>query len=226
MKRTRLDAAAGETLARQAYLAIRRMILRGELPPGAPVSRRWMAERLGVSFLPVSEALQRLEQDGLVESRPRVGTRVRVPSQQDVTGTYVIREALESQAARLFAAKAGAAEREALCADAGRVDAAQADAAVDFFDFFTVHERFHRRIAECTGCPPLAEALVRNNILVRTWLYAAVSDYREMPPHYHRDLAAVLASGDVARADAAMRAHVNHGMEEVLRRMHAHFNWT
>ena len=213
------------TLSQEAYLSIRRKILRGELPPGASVSRRPLAKELGMSFLPISEALQRLEQEGLVESWPRVGTRVRIPRPQDVRGTYVIREALESQSARLFSEKASVDERNELRRMAEQVDEAQADPGIDFFDFFSQHERLHRRIAECTGVPALAEALVRNNILIRTWLYAAVSDFREMPADYHRNLIEVLATGTPDEADAVMRQHVRHGMEEVLDRLERHFNW-
>jgi len=213
------------TLSQQAYVAIRRMILRAELPPGASISRRRMAAQLGMSFLPISEALQRLEQEGLVESWPRVGTRVKIPTQTDVRGTYVIREALESQAARMFVEKASGAEKEELRRMAGSVDAAQADPSTDFFDFFSQHERFHRRLAECAGVPALAEALIKNNILVRTWLYASVSDYREMPPHYHAGLIEVLCTGTPEEADRAMREHVRHGMDEVLHRMENYFNW-
>ena len=48
-----------------------------------------------MSFLPVSEALLRLEFEGLLESRPRAGTRVRIPSPDDVRGHYLVRETLE-----------------------------------------------------------------------------------------------------------------------------------
>jgi GntR family transcriptional regulator, rspAB operon transcriptional repressor len=68
---------------------------------GQPVSRRRLAAELGMSFLPVTEALLRLEFEGLLESRPRAGTRVRIPSPQDVEGNYVVRQALETQAAIL-----------------------------------------------------------------------------------------------------------------------------
>src|ERR1700677_5045314 len=90
-------------LAGEAYLILRERILRGELAIGQSISRRKLAVELGMSFLPVSEALLRLENEGLVESRPRAGTRVRVPTRQDVQGHYVVREALEVQAAMLFA---------------------------------------------------------------------------------------------------------------------------
>ena len=62
----------------RAYYMVREQILRGAFPPGTVLSRRRLASQFGMSFLPISEALQRFESEGLVESRPRVGTRVRV----------------------------------------------------------------------------------------------------------------------------------------------------
>src|ERR1041384_4840342 len=94
------------SLAAEAYNVVRQRILRGELVLGQVISRRKLAAELGMSFLPVSEALLRLEFEGLLESRPRAGTRVRIPSRQDVRGHFLVREALEVQAARLFAAVA------------------------------------------------------------------------------------------------------------------------
>ncbi len=66
---------------------------------------------LSTSRLPISEALQRLKSEALIETISRVGTRVKTPSAQDIRGFYVVREALESQAARLFALQATRADR-------------------------------------------------------------------------------------------------------------------
>ena len=63
-----------ESLAERAYQAIQDRILRGYYPLGAALSRRQLAKELRMSFLPISQALQHLEIDGLVESKPRVGT--------------------------------------------------------------------------------------------------------------------------------------------------------
>jgi DNA-binding GntR family transcriptional regulator len=97
--------ATGVSLAGRAYLAVREEILRGQLRPGTALSRRRLARDLGMSVVPVSDALRRLEDDGLVESRPRAGTRVRVPTERDIRELYELREALESQSARLFAGR-------------------------------------------------------------------------------------------------------------------------
>src|SRR5262245_66620424 len=80
------------SLAGEAYLILRERILRGQLQIGKVISRRKLANELGMSLLPISEALMRLEFEGLLESRPRAGTRVRIPTPDDVRGHYVVRE--------------------------------------------------------------------------------------------------------------------------------------
>ena len=111
MKNSTSTSNSRESLAGEAYVIVRERILRGELPIGNVISRRKLAAELGMSLLPVSEAFQRLEFEGLLESRPRAGTRVRIPNEQDVRGHYVLRQALEAEAARLFAEVATAGER-------------------------------------------------------------------------------------------------------------------
>src|SRR5207249_7363409 len=100
------NSPADLSLSAKAYEEIRRRILWGEFPMGTAIPRRRLSKELGMSVLPVAEALQRLEVEGLVETQARVGTRVRLPTPQDIRGIYIVREALETQSARLFAAKA------------------------------------------------------------------------------------------------------------------------
>src|ERR687892_2914885 len=118
-----MNSGEAATLAGEAYTVVRRRILRGELAIGQVISRRKLAAELGMSFLPVSEALLRLEFEGLLESRPRAGTPIRIPSREDVRGHYTVREALEVQAATLFAKVATPAERAELRKLSARVDA-------------------------------------------------------------------------------------------------------
>jgi DNA-binding GntR family transcriptional regulator len=195
------------------------MILRCQFPPGSSIPRRAFAEQLGVSFLPASEALQRLEHEGLVASMPRIETGVKIPSLQDVRGNCVIREALESQSARLYAEKASADERREAAAMARLIDESQPNTEIDLFGCFSLHDRFHHRFAECAGCPSLCVGLEKANTLIHTRQYAALPEYCEMPAHYHQDLIATVHSGDPETADRAMRVHVRNGKDEVMRRM-------
>src|SRR6185369_13613233 len=115
--------APSKSLSNEAYNSVRQRILRGDLKLGQVISRRTLASEMGMSFLPVSEALLRLEVEGLLESRPRAGTRVRIPSREDVVGHFTVREALEVQAAMLFTDAATPTERGELRKLATRVDA-------------------------------------------------------------------------------------------------------
>ena len=70
-----MTASAEASLAAEAYGIVRRRIVRGTVGLGDVISRRKLAAELGMSFLPVSMALLRLEFEGLLESRPRAGTQ-------------------------------------------------------------------------------------------------------------------------------------------------------
>ncbi len=204
------------TLSSQAYRSVRERILRGELSLGDSVSRRKIAAELGMSFLPVSEALQRLEFEGLLESRPRAGTRVRIPSREDVTGHYVVREALETQAARLFAQMATAQERAALKKLAARCDALFKKS--EHVAYLQVHERLHRRIAECARCPALCQAIEQTHSLASTWLCVQGPKLEKLD-RPHSDLAEGLCSRDVETASEAMRNHVQISLRRTMIRL-------
>src|SRR5688572_23204414 len=90
------------TLLRDAaYEAIRREIVDGRLEPGARVRDHDLAARLGLGRTPVREALGRLEEEGLVETRPQSFTRVTPLSRTDARDAFPIVAALHALAAEL-----------------------------------------------------------------------------------------------------------------------------
>ena len=211
-----------ETLSENAYQAIRDKILRGGFSLGASLSRRKLAKLLGTSQLTVSVALRRLESDGLVETKARAGTRVRVLSAQDVRDSYILREALESQAARLFAKNATFDQRKELRRMAERTDVlfnrcVGGDTDAEFlYEVHSFHLEFHMRIAQNGGCLALAQALEKNQVLVFNWLFDVAVQHHARPPRSHRELAEVLCAGDPEAADGAMRKHIQYGLDEMI----------
>ena len=166
--------------------------------------------------------MQRLEGEGLVESRPRVGTRVHMPTPQDIRERFVVREALEGEAARLFSEKASSRERKELCRMAARVDALfnRRSSGEDDLDFQyalqTFHLQFHMRIAECTGCRLLIKLIEQTHVLVFNWVWDA-AERPHLLPQSHRDLAAVLVGTNPKASDAAMRKHIHRALDDVIR---------
>jgi len=215
----------GGNLTEHAYYSIRNRILSGDLHFGASLSRRALADELQISIVPVGDALQRLENEGLVESRPRVGTRVRIPTAMAVRGHYVVREALESQAARIFVEKASPTEREEIKRLATQLDVLYSMVAPEttsrdrLFEIHEFHMRFHMRVAQCTGCQELCQAIEKNQVLVFNWLYDSSLRNQQPPPNWHSELANVLVSGDPEEADKAMRRHTGYRMDEVMQRI-------
>ncbi|MGQ9915801.1 MAG: GntR family transcriptional regulator [Bryobacteraceae bacterium] len=213
----------GDTLARRAYRLVRERILKGVYPPGAALSRRRLANELGMSLLPVAEALQRLVNEGLLESRPRVGTRVRQPDKEEIRDRYTLREALESQSARLFAERATKAQRAEILRMAKRLDEYYAGwerLRIDSEYRLSVrryHVRFHLRVAEIGGSPLLRQAIEREQDLLFSWLSDTAAQVHPLPPRYHSELAEELCSGDPLRADAAIRAHIRYALDELLK---------
>ncbi|NOT61296.1 MAG: GntR family transcriptional regulator [Acidobacteria bacterium] len=217
------ETLATASLSAEAYIILRERILRGELPIGQVVSRRKIAVELGMSMLPVSEALQRLELEGLLESRPRAGTRVKIPTEDEVRGHYVVREALEVQAAKLFAEVASASERAELQKLAARVDALSTKTGKDRFLYLSLHEKLHRRIAEGGHCQPLCDAIEKNQVLASTWLCVPRPKTTDEPPRRHQDLAAILCNESSKTAAEAMRKHVQNALKNTLARLESYF---
>ncbi|MHB1627154.1 MAG: GntR family transcriptional regulator [Bacilli bacterium] len=86
------------TLAHQAALELREMILSGQLAPGQPLLLTETAQRLNMSIMPVREALRRLEFEGLLEQLPQKGARVSPLILQEAEDIYHARISLESRA--------------------------------------------------------------------------------------------------------------------------------
>lgn len=79
------------------------LILRGELAPGDRITEPMIASRLGVSRVPVREALRDLESTGLVESRKHAGVFVRQLSRKETADLYELRSVLDAFAGRCTA---------------------------------------------------------------------------------------------------------------------------
>jgi GntR family transcriptional regulator, rspAB operon transcriptional repressor len=214
------EPVAPASLAAEAYEFVKHRILHGHLPMGQVISRRKIAAELGMSFLPVSEALLRLELEGLLESRPRAGTRVRIPSREDVRGHYIVREALEVQAARLFATVASVDERNELQRMASRVDAMST---AEQTLYLPAHEKLHRRIAEGARCPALSIAIEKTHALASTWYCVARGTSEPQTVRRHEQLVETLISGTPEDAAEAMRQHVNRGLNNAMDRLKPYF---
>jgi DNA-binding GntR family transcriptional regulator len=222
--RRKLEVGGSTPLSTKAYFLIRERILRGKLRFGDVLSGRRLAKEFGMSLVPVSQALRQLESDKLVESRPRAGTRVRMPRPEEVRGHCIVREALEAQSARLCCAQATMKERLELLRMAEQLDTlydrfAREDGSDLQYVVHTHHFELHMRIAEYARCPELKEAIETNQVLIYNWFFDIAAQRRTLPSGFHLRLLQAVTGSDPVAADGAMRAHVQYGVAETLQQI-------
>lgn len=196
------------TAAEKAYQAIIQKIITGELTPGTRLVRRPLAAMLGVSPIPVLEAMKRLEQDGLVEYRAQWGSIVTIPTVERVKDMFVLREAIECQVARILSVGVSAAQAARLREVAEELDRVRNDNE-DASHAADYHYKFHMTMAEIAGFPSLVAGLRRANFF---WLLCRAVQSRQkhfaLPPDWHRRLVETILAGDPEAADKAMRNHI------------------
>lgn len=199
-------------LSRQAYQVIRDQIISGDFAPGERISLRRMAGSLGMSLAPVGEALKELARDGLLESEPGLGTRVRRMNAESLRNQHVLRIAIECEAARqcsMHASDEGLRELLSIATELDQcIDSQGRPAQIQELDF-----RFHLRIAELSGAAALAEVLKANQ-LVRMLARGSILAHELIKPlKQHVRLAKAIRSRDPDLAEQTMRNHCERSMK-------------
>lgn len=183
---------------------VREQIVDGTREPGSRLVERDLAAELGVSRIPVRDALRALAAEGLVTPRPRSWAVVREFTDADVAHLQEVREATEPLHFRLAAlrrtpeqlgAMAEAWEREAAAAAGGDGPGARRAAA-----------DFHEAVVAAAGNPVLAELHAVTASRVR-WLLAQHSDLAGIADE-HRALLDAVRDGDAEAAARLAREHL------------------
>ncbi len=203
------------SLADQAYVAIRRLIVSLELAPGSAIKEPELTARLGIGRTPVREALRRLALERLVEVFPRRGMAVTTVDVRDLVRLCEVRAVLEPEAARLAAERATRADIaviEGLLSELSDLRRRDDRLLID------LDERIHRAIYRASHNQLLEETLEwYYTHALRIWMLALgrTSELGDAVSQHHQLLEAV-ARGKGERAAEIMQAHVIQ-FEEAMR---------
>ncbi len=191
------------------YETLKAAIVTGELRPGDALDKIALAERFGASRQPISNAIDRLAFDGLVEVIPQHGSFVSKLRPKPITERFFIRRAIESE----FAAMAAKSVTDELIR---RLDLNLSYLQVtleagDRNEFMRQDYQFHRIICEQNA---VEEAM---RILDRLEAYLGRIRFLLMPASTrpaetiieHKAIRDAIASGEPARASDAMRKHID-----------------
>ncbi|WP_045761115.1 GntR family transcriptional regulator [Xanthomonas albilineans] len=216
----------------RVLLALRELILAGDLAANERLSEIALVERLGASRTPVRAALQRLAEEGLVQPLPGGGYAVQAFGERDVDDAIELRGTLEGLAARL------AAERgvdPALLAQA-RAVLAQIDQALsattlheeDFASYVSGNEHLHALLIEMADSPLLTRECAR----IAQLPFASASSFvlnrnraaqiLRLAQEQHRQVLDAIQHRQGTRAEALMREHARLAQHNLHQALHEH----
>lgn len=206
--------ARGGATAR-VVTVLREAIVSLELPPGTQLDKNALCARLGVSRFPVSEALSRLQAEGLVEIRPQSGTIVSLIRLGDVRENLFLRRALEAEAVRSLAADMPPDVLAALQRNI-RYQKAAANAG-DPTGFHKLDLEFHEIIFKALGFDRVKATVESARLgLDRIRRLLASKRRHKLTYNEHEKIVAALTAGDGDAAAAAMIVHLDAVMDELL----------
>lgn len=214
------------TLRESVYGSLKAMIVTGQLPPGARVTENELATKLGVSRTPVREALNRLEQDGLMTGRPRQGYAVKDFDIHMFREAFEIRELLDGHATELATAKITPAQKERLremVRECERLAARPDRSSQDMFQELQIGMDIHRTIARISGNEMLCGLL--NGIIDKcqhyVWMELLRLDEWHVARDEHHAIVEAICAGDAARAVELTRDHIRGSRNNILRLLQA-----
>jgi DNA-binding GntR family transcriptional regulator len=208
------EAADRTTLAGAVTDRLRELILDGQLPPGQALRPAHLAPRLGVSVMPVREALRILRAEGLVSITPRIGAHVAEINEEDVEELYLVRGALEGFAARLAVRNLKDSDLETLQEAFDEMAAARERN--DPAAFSRWDREFHRRQFATSNRPGLVNRILERwdagrrvySLLPRT----------SMEPTFeaHRAILEAVRNRDERAAEHLTRIHTEQALGRIL----------
>lgn len=223
------------SLAEKSYRHIFRKLSRGELSPGMQLVNRVLASEIGVSVIPVREAIHRLASEGLVEHVPGAGAFVREPSWRDLDELYVLRDALESCAAeeaalyisepQLEQLERRLCDMEAICAE---IEARKSGMATPSLlnRWLDCEEEFHDVLIEAARNRLLSKVVRDHRAVTRVFdahrqdPSILTAEVAQETCRGRRQLLAALSSRDAALSRRLMSEQIKMGRKTVLNHLH------
>ncbi|MFQ8432744.1 GntR family transcriptional regulator [Amaricoccus sp. W119] len=212
---------AAPSVTSQVYDWLRQRVLRGELLPGERLSETEIAGEIGVSRQPVREAFIRLASEGLAEVRPQRGTYIGKISIVAVLSARMIREAVESDLARMAAA---ARPAEAVGRMEAEIEAqTRADAEGSVERFIESDDRFHRLLAVAAGQEMVWDELERMKSQMNRLRHLSMRVFdRAHTIAQHREILDAVRRGREDEAERAIRVHLRQILTELPRIAETH----
>ncbi|WCK56280.1 GntR family transcriptional regulator [Aneurinibacillus sp. Ricciae_BoGa-3] len=195
-------------LHERVYIYLRDKIVLNQLPPGSRINYEELVEELGVSKTPLRDAVNRLQQEGLIEVKPRSGTFVSIPKVRDIVEIYDVRKALESQAIQLASPRIPKKVLESLLNEAGHAEAEIKKGNAE--TFFQADRQLHQTIIQFSENQRLISFMNTLELQIKWFgiIIAKDSDRPLQANDMHKRILTALYNEKVDEAKKLMEEHI------------------
>ena len=218
MNLAELTPVEQRTLGDEAADRLRAAIRNGVLKPGTRLIERELAERLGMSRIPIREAIQRLVDEGLARKLPHRGAQVYIPTRHEIEEISSLRVVLERFVAERVIQRWQPDHEAQLRAIVNGMR--QAASQQDRQEVYAQDYRFHLTLWQIAQHSMMFEVLSTLRARISRFLYEAngalTTAELDMHINGHDDLVDVLLSEQVAEAQDAFMRHVLGAKERIL----------
>jgi DNA-binding GntR family transcriptional regulator len=214
----RPDTGAPPTLVDYVVTSLRDEIVSGTHPFGAKLDQQALAERFGVSVVPIRESLRQLQSEGLVAFHPRRGASVIQLSASELEEVYLIRGVLEELSTQLAVPNI---TPETLDRLGLLIDESEKGMAREEYDLvLDVNREFHFTIYEASGKPILLDSISRVHRRSSPYrrLYSRMRDMAPRVLSYHKGIHAACAAGDAVTAGRLVREDIQEAAHHIVER--------
>lgn len=194
---------------------IREAILSGEYQPGDRIPEEEISQKLGVSRTPVREAIVILQQENLLEIRPRYGVFVRTFSNEELIDLLRVTSVMHGLSAYLAAQKITDRQVSSLFKVLAEYDET---AAPNWKEFRNTDRKFHSIIIKVANSPTLTNIWENQNsqIILARFYPLTFPERPKRSMAEHKQVAECLAKRDAELAEKLMRKHIESALQDLM----------
>ena len=205
------------SLSEQIYIYLREEILEGRLKVGERLKQEKLAKEMNASRMPVREAIQRLEKEGLVVRKPNKGAVVSTFDHEHLNEVYMLRKTLEQMAVELAVPFLTSEKINYLIEVNKRLEKAANDKCYD--KMLETNEKFHFALYECCGFPYLLEMLIDLWNKFPRYTFDIISDQGKNSFNEHIEIIKACQKNDAKMAGEKTKVHIENAKIALLKEL-------
>lgn len=212
-----------QSLPQAIYLALREALLSGQFSPGEALRQERLAREFAASRVPLREALNRLEAEGLVVLRPHRGFVVASLDLDEVIEIFQLRMVLEEHAGFVATEK----RTQADVAEVGKLLASLEKIKIDrpsnIAKWAANNRQFHARLFELSRCNHVCSVtnMLRDKVEQYVRVEVAITGDLDRAELEHREIFKAFADGDARRAGRMSRQHCESTADRLIAALRA-----